>query len=59
MGTTLTSALLRFDPRGLIDLPTPIKTNRTPIVKDYTKQLRDNRKNIINLLRYNQIAYKK
>src|SRR6266699_5074407 len=57
--TTPTSALLRFDPKGPTDLPTPMKTGRTPTTEDRTKQLQDNKENVINLLRHNQIAYKK
>ena len=59
MGTTPTSALLGFDPKGPIDLPALIKIGRTPITKDRMKQLRDNKENVINLFRYNQVVYEK
>ncbi len=59
MGTILTSTFLKFNLKGLIDLSTPIKISRISTVEDRIKQLQNKRENVINLLRYNQVVYKK
>ena len=59
METIPVSAFLRFNPRRSIDLPTFIKIGRALAIEDHMKQLRDSKKNVINLLRYNQVVYKK
>ena len=58
-GIILVSAFLRFDFKGFIDLFIFIKIGRTLVIKDCMKQLRDRKKNIINLFCYNQVVYKK
>src|SRR6266699_2398306 len=58
-GTIPASAFLGFDSRGPADLPAFMKIDRALTVEDCAKQLRDSKENVINLLRYNQVAYKK